>query len=278
LNMFYRFLAAFALFWLANMPAWSAPSFLLAKELPAEVNVRDYWVSEKYDGVRAHWDGKQLWTRGGQLINAPEWFIAGLPKVALDGELWIARGAFERVSGIVRQKIPTDDWRDVKYMIFELPNAQGDFSVRVAQIERTVAAANVPYLSAVRQYRVTARDQLQDDLDAIVKAGGEGLMLHLASALYVTGRSDVLYKLKPQQDAEATVIGHIQGQGKYANMLGALRVRADNGREFNIGTGLSDEVRRNPPPVGTLITYRYRGLTKNGLPRFASFWRVRTVS
>jgi DNA ligase-1 len=77
------------------------------------------------------------------------------------------------------------------------------------------------------------------------------------------------------QDTEAVVIEHIPGKGKYQDMMGALRVRASDGKEFLIGTGFTDKVRKNPPPVGTTVTYTYRGLTKTGLPRFASYLRVR---
>jgi DNA ligase-1 len=102
-------------------------------------------------------------------------------------------------------------------------------------------------------------------------------MLHRADALYTTGRSDVLLKMKPWNDAEATVIAHQPGRGRYAGMLGALRVRTADGVEFLLGTGLSEASRRNPPPVGTIVTYRYRELTSRGLPRFASFLRVREI-
>lgn len=160
-------------------------------------------------------------------------------------------------------------------MVFELPHASGDFAQRMVEMKKIIQSANQSYLVAVEQHRVNSREQLQQKLDQVVNAGGEGLMLHLASAPYVTGRSDVLYKLKPMFDAEATVLAHIVGKGKYKGQLGALRVRTDDGREFSIGTGFTDEVRRNPPPVGSVVTYRYRGLTSSGLPRFASYWRIR---
>ena len=262
----------FLLCWFINF-AHAAPDLLLARELPPQVNVGDYLISEKYDGVRAYWDGEQLWFRGGGQIHAPAWFTQSLPPQPLDGELWVGRGQFEVAASIVRQTKPNDtDWRRIKYMIFELPNASGSFAERA---EKIVQIAQKPPIVAVKQYRLQTREQLQRDLDQIIKQGGEGLMLHLAAAPYITGRSDVLYKLKPLQDAEAVVVEQIQGKGKYAHMLGALRVRTSDGREFNIGTGFTDDVRRNPPAIGTLITYRYRGLTKNGLPRFASYWRVR---
>lgn len=119
------------------------------------------------------------------------------------------------------------------------------------------------------------RATLQRQLDDLVRGGAEGLMLHLAEAPYVTGRSDVLLKLKPRLDIEATVIGHVPSKGKYSGMMGALRVETPDKRRFVIGTGFSDKVRKNPPAIGTLVTYTYRGLTNTGLPRFASYLRVR---
>ena len=78
-------------------------------------------------------------------------------------------------------------------------------------------------------------------------------------------------KLKPYFDAEAVVIGYIAGKGKYKNMLGALKVRSSDGTEFKIGSGFTDQQRSSPPAIGSTITYKYHGFTKNGLPRFASF-------
>jgi DNA ligase 1 len=253
-----------------------APPLLLANELGPNIDPAKYLISEKFDGARAIWDGKALRFRSGRPVSAPAWFFAKLPAPALDGELWLARGRFDALSGIVRKSEPVDDeWRQVKYMVFELPNASGTFAERARRIREIVATTQWPQLVAVEQFRVADRAALKRRLDEVVRRGGEGLMLHLADALYVTGRSDVLIKVKPQQDTEAVVIDHVPGKGKYQGMMGALRVRASDGKEFLIGTGFTDEVRKNPPPVGTTITYTYRGLTKTGLPRFVSYLRVR---
>ena len=138
-----------------------------------------------------------------------------------------------------------------------------------------VAKTDWPQLIAVEQFRVANRAALKKKLDEVVRGGGEGLMLHLADAPYLTGRSDALLKLKPLQDTEAEVIEHVAGKGKYTGMLGALRLRTPEGKVFLLGTGFTDEVRKNPPPLGATVTYTYRGLTKTGLPRFASYLRVR---
>jgi DNA ligase-1 len=212
----------------------------------------------------------------GNVIAAPAWFIARLPSLPLDGELWIARGHFERLSSAVRRTMPQDDeWRQIKYMVFELPDAPGTFAARYEQIQQIVNQANFPQLVAVEQFRLSDNPSMRRKLDEIVRAGGEGLMLHRADSPYGTGRSDDLLKLKPLDDAEATVIGYVAGRGKNTGKMGALQVETGDGKRFYIGTGFTDAVRANPPPIGTVITFTYRGITKNGIPRFANYLRTR---
>jgi DNA ligase-1 len=250
---------------------------VLARQAPADVDPAGYLVSEKYDGVRAWWDGSCLRFRSGAAVAAPDWFTLRLPRgESLDGELWIARGRFEAVSGIVRKARPVDaEWRDVRYMLFEMPHAGGTFADRARALQVRVAHSGFDALRAVPQQTVGDRVALQRRLAEVVGAGGEGLVLHRADAPYIAGRTDALLKLKPLQDAEAVVVGHIAGRGKYAGQLGALRVQTDEGIRFAIGTGLSDAQRADPPPIGTVVTYTYQGVTAGGTPRFARLLRVR---
>jgi DNA ligase 1 len=256
------------------------PEILLAQLYQSGIDVTQYLVSEKYDGVRAVWDGKKFTSRQGNLIAAPAWFTNDLPKMPLDGELWLAHGQFDALSGAVRKDVPIDaEWKNISYMVFELPNATGTFEVRAKRIVEIVKAAQknnkVPHLKAVTQFRVKDEAQLKKHLNAVVANGGEGLMLHRADAAYVTGRSDVLLKLKLLLDAEAKVIAHLPGKGKYAGKMGALLVEAQDGMRFKLGTGFTDEQRENPPKIGTTVTYTYRDKTKKGKPKFASFLRER---
>ena len=267
------FLLALLLF--APLPVRAEPALLLAEVYRNGIDPADYLVSEKLDGVRAIWDGQTLRFRSGNALKAPAWFVQALPRTPLDGELWAGRGRFERLSAIVRKIEPVDEeWREVRYMIFELPDAPGDFAARAAQIERLVAKTGVPWLQAIGQFRVPDRARLQDKLEEVVRAGGEGLMLHRADAPYLTGRSEVLLKLKPYLDAEARVIAHLPGKGRNAGRLGALLVETPDGQRFRVGSGFSDATREHPPAIGSLITYRYHALTAKGLPRFASFLRL----
>lgn len=252
------------------------PALLLAQHYQQGIDVKQYLISEKYDGVRAFWDGKQLISRQGNPIHAPDWFIENLPKTQLDGELWMGRGKFDALSGAVRKEVPIDaEWKNIHYQIFELPNAKGTFETRARQIVEIVKQANLPQLGAVAQFRLADEKALKLRLNQVVKNGGEGLMLHRADALYVTGRSDVLLKLKPLYDAEAKVITHTAGKGKYAGKLGALLVETPQGIRFKLGTGFSDAQRENPPKIGSTVTYTFKDTTKNGKPKFASFLRVR---
>jgi len=260
----------------ARLALAGEPAILLANLYRNEIDPADYWVSEKLDGVRGVWDGKVLRHRSGNVVHAPKWFTDALPPVALDGELWISRQSFDRLSAIVRKDQPVDEeWRQVRYMIFELPDAPGSFTERIAQMRKLIGDTRVPWLQAIEQFRVSDRKVLASRLKEVVKLGAEGLVLHKADAPYVTGRNDVLLKLKPELDTEARVIAHLPGKGKYAGKLGALLLETPEGRRFRLGTGFSDSDRANPPPVGCLVTYRYRDLTSTGLPKFASFLRVR---
>ncbi|RUO34837.1 DNA ligase [Aliidiomarina soli] len=243
--------------------------------------VSDYLVSEKYDGVRAIWTGEQLLTRQSNLIPAPDWFTAPLPAgVWLDGELWTHRQDFETLTSIVRTQTPDDErWRQVSYMVFDMPDAQLPFAQRYVNYSSLIERIDTEHIKAVNQQRFHSNHALNDHLQTVVENGAEGLMLHLASAHYPgrgqPARSNALLKLKPYYDDEAVVIAHLPGRGKYTDMLGALRVRNNQGVEFSIGTGFTDSERAEPPPIGSTITFKYHGYTNNGLPRFASFLRVR---
>jgi DNA ligase-1 len=233
-------------------------------------------VSEKFDGVRAVWDGQVLRFRSGRVIAAPAWFLSALPRVALDGELWMGRGAFDRLSGTVRQVEPDEEaWRAVKYLVFDAPGQAAPFAQRVAFVQSTLAQAQQHWLMPVAQREVTDARALQALLQDTVRQGGEGLMLHRADALWQPGRTDALFKLKLEFDEEGLVVGHQPGKGRLLGMTGALLVQMPSGQRFALGSGLSDAQRRDPPPVGAWVTYRYRERTASGLPRFASFLRVR---
>ena len=252
--------------------AIETPDVMLANVYRQHEDITHFWVSEKLDGVRARWNGKQLISRGGKIFIAPAWFVQDFPNMPLDGELWMGRGHYQDVVSVVRKQNPDESWKNVKFMVFDLPAHGGTFTERVVAMRHL---ATTPYLKVIEQFRLDSNKVLMEKLDDLVRHGGEGLVLHRQNALYHIGRSDDLLKLKPFDDDEAIVIGYKPGKGKNTGLMGAIKVRMDNGKTFYIGSGFTQLQRKNPPPIGCLVTYRYQGFTQAGIPRFAVFMRQR---
>jgi len=271
-----RFCALLLLLGLACFShAAEIPAVMRAKVFHRSVDVAQFWVSEKLDGVRARWDGQQLISKGGQRFAAPNWFTRGFPAMPLDGELWMARGRYEDVVSIVRRQTPHEGWKRIKLMVFDLPAHKGPFSERVLAMRKLTSQTQSLYLAVIEQFRVPSEAALMQKRDEITRQGGEGLMLHRQSALYQNGRTDDLLKVKPFEDAEAVVIGYRPGKGINTGLMGSIKVRTEKGQEFYLGSGFTQAQRKIPPPLGSVVTYRYQGFTGAGIPRFAVFMRVR---
>ncbi|MBS0425872.1 MAG: DNA ligase [Proteobacteria bacterium] len=255
---------------------WAAPALMLAERYRAGMPLAGWWVSEKYDGLRGYWDGKRLWTRGGEPIAAPAWFTAPLPATPLDGELWAGRGRFEQAVSTVRSRTPDEKaWREIRFMVFDLPAQPGDFDARLSALRKLLPITDAPWVVPVAQARATTHAELMALLDKTIRLGGEGLMLHRGASLYRGERSGDLLKVKPHDDAEARVVAHLPGQGRHAGRLGALLVRTPEGVTFRLGGGFTDAQRADPPAIGSTVTYRFNGTSAAGVPRFARFVRVR---
>jgi len=252
------------------------PPLELVNVYSGGLDLSKYWVSEKYDGVRGYWDGHRLISRGGHPFHPPLAFTAGWPTTPMDGELWGGRGRFERTESTVRAARPdAAAWRHIHYMVFDFPSAPGSFDARLRQLRRLFTAPHPATLRLVEQSRVADAAALHARMHAVVAAGGEGLVLHRGGARYHAGRTGDLLKLKPYDDAEARVIAYLPGKGRNTGRLGALLVERPDGARFHLGGGFTDAQREQPPPINSWVTYRYNGLTVNGLPRFPRFVRVR---
>tara|TARA_B100001094_G_scaffold333196_1_gene409404 strand:+ start:5113 stop:7167 length:2055 start_codon:yes stop_codon:yes gene_type:complete len=282
-----------------------------------------WYASEKFDGLRGIWTGQELVARpskdkdgnmkGKVFTEVPQWFKNTLPTgVSLDGEIWMGRGKFQQVAGLSNLKISkkqtADDisklWRGVKFMIFDCPSDSGPFRERMQRLTSLVdnlrsnwqsnkdnKGHNFP-VEIVNNYLVKNDEFLMKLYRKLTESGAEGLMLRGPNNIYETKRSKMLLKMKVQDDAEAIVLEYMPGTGKYDRassnpmyfMLGALKCRMDNGVEFNIGTGLTDEMRLNywdPEyshyiPIGATVNFSYMELTEEGIPRHPAYRGVRT--
>ena len=254
------------------------PPVLLAHSFEdSDVDPTGWWMSEKLDGVRAYWDGTQFLSRQGNVFHAPAWFKAGLPDHPLDGELWIARQKFQNTISVVKRLDGGEAWRPVQYLVWDLPHLAVPFEARQDALEEVCTASSCKHLKVVYQTRCKGKAHLKQELDQLVAVGAEGLMIRQPGSLYVATRSSTLLKVKPFKDAEGVVVGHEPGKGRHKGRLGGIVVRTANGKEFNVGTGFTDDERRNPPKIGSVVTYRFTELTDGGtgVPKCASFVSVR---
>jgi DNA ligase-1 len=230
------------------------------------------WVmSEKLDGIRAYWNGKQLISRSGKIINTPKWFIKNYPPFEIDGELWSKRDDFDNISSIVRDKIPTDDWKNIKHYIFEVPNAKGGLFERLNKVK----PYENRYIKILKQIKIENKQHLNTFLDNVLAKKGEGVVVRDPNTSYINKRTSKALKVKKFYDAECRVLGYTQGKGKYSGMIGAIKCELSNGVKFKIGSGLTFDMRKSPPKIDSIITFKYQNLTKNGKPRFPIFLRIR---
>lgn len=261
---------------LATAPAFGSevlPQLQLAQSYQQQEQISDFWISEKLDGVRIFWDGKQLRSRSGQWIKLPAELLQQLPAFALDAELWAGRGKFQQVMQTLAQSPESELWQEIRLMVFDAPQQAGTFTQRLQFLKQQLPER--AFVQLLPQRQLTTKAELDELLQQVVAQGGEGLMLHHADAFYKAGRVSHLQKLKLFADAEARVVAHLPGKGQFSGMLGALLVELPDGRRFKLGSGFSLEERKNPPEVGRLVTFQYQGLTHKGTPRFAVFVRQR---
>jgi DNA ligase-1 len=252
------------------------PPLLLAHKWETDTDLTGWWLSEKLDGVRAYWDGKQFLSRLGNKFHPPRWFVEKLPAHPLDGELWGGRKLFQRTVGIVKRQDESPLWKELLYVVFDAPAHSGTFEERMAHLKGLfVDDSGSTYVRVHEHFPCEGQEHLKRELARVEALGGEGLMARKPGSKYEAGRSSTLLKVKSFHDAEARVIGHAAGAGRHKGRLGALVVELADGTKFNVGTGFSDAERASPPPVGSLITFRYQELSDGGVPRFPSYVGVR---
>ncbi len=253
-------------------------------------NVGGWLVSEKLDGVRAYWDGRNLLSRNGKILAAPGGWSAHFPPFALDGELYTARGEFEKIQSIVMDKAPNEAaWSEIKFYVFDVPEASGGLLERLSELEKFIlqnpqAGQN---LKIIKQVKVKDNAEFEAFAEAVIANGGEGAVVREPNVPYERKRSKNALKYKKFKDAECEVTAINAGTGKYAGLMGSVTCKSlgaagptqdeqiPRGVKFKVGSGFSDEERANPPKIGSIITYKYQNLTAKGVPRFPVFLRVR---
>ena len=258
---------------------------MLADVFKKDTDPRGMLASEKYDGIRAIWDGRTLRSRTNKQFYAPSWFIERLPAdVALDGELHMGRTRFQNTASTVMKKTPVNsEWHEVEYVLFDLPTtAKTPFHERIASLQRVVKKIGARHVIAAEHTTILNREHMDSLYSNVLKQDGEGLMLRVPDGIYVPRRSKLLLKVKPTDDAEAVIIGSVEGKGKDSGSLGAFKVQLVSKPEieFKIGTGFTAKQRRElwknrPTLQNTVVTFSHKGHTRAGIPRHPAFMRIR---
>jgi len=252
------------------------PNLLLLKSYNSDVNVTNWLMSEKLDGVRAYWDGKKLISRNGKEFAVPTWFTKDFPSFEIDGELWTKRGDFEHIISIVNKQEAHKGWKEITYNIFEVPHQKGGLLKRLEVLNSWLEKNSNNFIKIIPQIPCRNKKHLKEELKKVEALGAEGLVVRNPNALYIDKRSSEALKVKSFQDDECVIVGYTKGHGKFEGLVGALLCNWQ-GRTLKIGSGLSDADRRNPPKIDENITFKYNGLTRKGNPKFPVFLRVRKI-
>ena len=296
----------------------------LTDKLSKELNITEppinWWASEKWDGIRALWDGEKMISRGSGVgkpkvyTYVPDWFRMTLPPgIALDGEIWIGRGMFQKTSRLstlkpgksYTEKQINDIWAGTEdppviFKVFDIPSESTSFEQRMKILQTIVrdrkdcwAKLNYPGkqvfpLQFTEQVKIKSMEQLVELYTKLTSEGAEGIMLRASGSPYEIKRSKYMLKYKIKEDAECIVRGYTPGEGRLKGLLGSLNCEIledgkPSGVFTQIGTGLTDSQRenyiiRNHPeeiPIGSIVSFSYMEMTKDGVPRHPVYRGIR---
>ena len=250
-----------------------------------------WYASEKWDGIRAIWNGQEFVSRGSGVGNpkvfsyVPKWFQDCLPKdIPLDGELWIGRNCFNEVSSlsnrVPNKKVPAEMidkiWEKVIYKVFDIPGSKLVFKDRLDLMEKTLNKIKLPNIQLTKQVLIKTENHLNELYLDLTNKGAEGVIIKHPNGLYEEKRSKYMLKYKIHQDAEGVVIGHQEGTGRLKGTLGSLEIKVIKDGKVtelttNVGTGFLDSQRTLDPentmfiPVGTIISFGFMEMTKDSV-------------
>ena len=292
----------------------------LSKELKITEPPVGWYASEKWDGIRAVWDGEKMISRGSGVgkpkvyTYIPEWFKNTMPPgIALDGEIWIGRGLFQKTSRLSTLKPGksyaeaqiNDIWvgkehPPVVFKAFDLPGDTSPFEQRMKKLktiikDRKICWDKLDYpgkktfpLQFTEQVKIDSMEKLVDMYTKLTSAGAEGIMLRAPGSPYETRRSKYLLKYKIKEDSECIVRGYMLGDGRLKGLLGSLNCEIlkdgkPSGKFTQIGTGLTDSQRTNYKtpghheeiPIGSVVSFSYMEMTDDGVPRHPVYRGIR---
>lgn len=267
------------------------------KKYDDEIGIYGSWyMSEKYDGIRAFWTGKELRTRSMRKFTCvPSWFIKKLPRgIPLDGEIIVPNKPFQYFSSLSITKEEDPKWKEVEYKVFDMPIPNVSFEERLNRLRKIKGIDLVEFIK-LKNIKADFK-KVNEYFRKVVEKGGEGVILIKADSHYLPKRVKHCLKYKKEMSGEAEVIGYCEGFGKYYQKLGKFKCKIPKtGKTFYCGTGLSDELRNmyhfdktvcylidddkphlKAPRIGDIITFNCMEILPSGIPRMSVFKGIRT--
>lgn len=236
----------------------------------------NYYVSEKYDGWQAVWDGSDKFTTntGKRTFKPPKEWSSLLPQgISIAGELIIEGKQATDVATLTTSK---GEWKKVKFMAFDIPGMKEEsFRVRTNELKRIVKEqcrqfSNCPMIYVDQKVYKTGKE-IYNRWKDVLKKGGEGLVLTDPDSKYrPMKRSNDRVKLKGREDTEGVIQSFNVSDGK----LKSIVLKLDNGNVFNLGIGFSNKERNEYSKIfkkGEKIKFSYRSISSGGKPKEARF-------
>jgi len=249
-----------------------------------------YLVQPKYDGFRC----RAISTESGYiLLSSEENITFSVPHIneelnrlqlinELDGELYCHGMDFNQISSIVSRTVNLHpDYKQIQLHLFDVVTDH-------PQVKRlsflNLLKDRSPFIKIAPVNICYTLDEVLKAYDSIIELGYEGIIVRHWQAPYERKRSTFVMKFKPKKEDEYEIIGaqeEIDKEGSPKDTLGALICRSGDGNTFNVGTGFTDERRRElwegrDLLIGQLALVKYQHITTgNKVPRFPVFVDVK---
>lgn len=254
------------------------------------------YVQPKLDGHRCIAiieDGKcTLWSRTRKPIKSVPHIVKELENVykegthIVDGELYnhSYKANFEAITSLIRQEVPAANCTEIQFHVYDKA-MPGGFADRIETLTNELhtyekAVAPLQYIIPVQTLTADDEDELMNLFEGFLSVGYEGAMVRNVDGEYLNKRSYDLQKIKEFDDAEFEIIGVEEGRGKLMGHAAKFICKMPNGLEFRAKlkgdtTKLKEFFDDSSLWEGRIVTVKYQGITKYGVPRFPVAERLR---
>ena len=210
---------------------------------------KDSFIQPKLDGIRCYITKDGAFSRNHKEFKTIDHIIEAFkpifkenPNIILDGELYNhqLKDNFNKIISLVKKQKPSknqllDAEKYIQFHWYDYYDKKdnGPFKLRDTNIKRIIEQLCSPYLVEVPTHDVSILESAKLWHEDFLKQGYEGSIIRL-NKKYEQKRSYNLQKFKDFKDAEATITGWVEGQGKRTGTVGKFIARDHDGIEFGM--------------------------------------------